>query len=128
MTLFTDLPIEILLHITQHISTAADFLALCTTCHEFSDADDLRYAPSFWSRLSRETFRVPNQPVVAADGRRWCHLYRRMLKEVCACCNVEHALPLALHEIQLWICAYLILYDSSDIHRLPDPYPASAIP
>ncbi|KAL9091953.1 MAG: hypothetical protein Q9159_001098 [Coniocarpon cinnabarinum] len=81
MTGFLDLPFDILLQVVQHLGSAQDFLALCTTCRELYDAEEFVYAPSFWSRLAREKFRVPNRPVVQADGRRWRSLYRRMLKE-----------------------------------------------
>lgn len=73
----TELPLDVLLLIIPYLS-AHDLLALCGTCHSLYDDPEVKYSASYWSNLSRETFRVPNQPVVQADGQRWMRLYRRM--------------------------------------------------
>ena len=76
----TNLPLEVL-QLILHQLPAQDFLAFCSTCHTFQDSDDLRFCPSYWRSVTRATFRVPNRPVVASDGKRWMHLYRRMLTQ-----------------------------------------------
>ncbi|KAB8360751.1 hypothetical protein FH972_024485 [Carpinus fangiana] len=73
----TSLPLDVLLLIVPYL-TAQEFLSLSSTCHTFRDDLELRYSATYWSSLTRRTFRVPNQPVVQADGQRWMRLYRRM--------------------------------------------------
>ncbi|KAI6877298.1 hypothetical protein KC325_g9226, partial [Hortaea werneckii] len=75
-TTLLDLPIDILLLIIPYLS-AGDFLSLTSTCHALHQ-DQFTKSPTYWSNLVRHTFRVPNQPVVQNDGRRWMKLYKRL--------------------------------------------------
>ncbi len=70
-------PEDVLLIIAQYLSPL-DFLSLCATTKALQFNNDLRFAPSYWRLAVQQTFRVPNQPVVAGDGERWKHLYRRL--------------------------------------------------
>lgn len=81
MTALTELPIDILFIILQYLSKAKDLLSLCASCRSFQETGALRFDSAFWSRLTNETFRVPNRPVIAGDGKRWQNLYRRFSKE-----------------------------------------------
>ncbi|KAI9716613.1 MAG: hypothetical protein M1828_007591 [Chrysothrix sp. TS-e1954] len=75
-----DLPLDILLDTIRYLP-ARDLLSLCNTCKTLRSDDDLLYSARYWSDLARTTFRVPTQALVAADGRRWMRLYRRMLTQ-----------------------------------------------
>lgn len=72
-----DLPVDILYIILPYLDVP-DFLALTTTCQALHNPDFSQYA-SYWSAVTRATFRVPNQPVVANDGARWHKMYKRLL-------------------------------------------------
>ncbi|KAF2742040.1 hypothetical protein M011DRAFT_472533 [Sporormia fimetaria CBS 119925] len=74
-----DLPLEILLLIFPYLDIKS-FLALCNTCKSLHQ-DSIRLDSLYWSHAVRDTFRVPNQPVVQHDGARWQKLYRRLLTE-----------------------------------------------
>lgn len=74
-----DLPVDILFLIIPYLDVPS-FVSLTSTCKGLRDADIAEY-PSFWSSAIRDTFRVPNQPVVQDDGRRWQRLYRRLLTQ-----------------------------------------------
>ncbi|KAI6801947.1 hypothetical protein KC366_g15582 [Hortaea werneckii] len=75
-TTLLDLPVDILLLLIPYLS-AGDFLSLTSTCHALHQ-DQFTKSPTYWSNLVRHTFRVPNQPVVQNDGRRWMKLYKRL--------------------------------------------------
>ncbi|KAI7646941.1 hypothetical protein KC319_g11729, partial [Hortaea werneckii] len=75
-TTLLDLPVDILLLIIPYLP-AGDFLSLTSTCHALHQ-DQFTKTPTYWSNLVRHTFRVPNQPVVQNDGRRWMKLYKRL--------------------------------------------------
>ncbi|KAI7181277.1 hypothetical protein KC324_g8721, partial [Hortaea werneckii] len=75
-TTLLDLPIDILLLIIPYLP-AGDFLSLTSTCRALHQ-DQFTKDPTYWSNLVRHTFRVPNQPVVQNDGRRWMKLYKRL--------------------------------------------------
>lgn len=36
------------------------------------------FDPTYWRLLTRNTFRLPNQPLLQADGARWQWLYKRL--------------------------------------------------
>ncbi|KAH9827472.1 hypothetical protein Tdes44962_MAKER02919, partial [Teratosphaeria destructans] len=76
---FLDLPVDILWLIFPYLD-ARDFLSLTSTCQALHKSDFVHDA-HFWSALVRNTFRVPNQPVVQNDGERWQKLYRRLLTQ-----------------------------------------------
>ncbi|KAF2162128.1 hypothetical protein M409DRAFT_27510 [Zasmidium cellare ATCC 36951] len=71
-----DLPVDLLLLIFPYLD-AASFLSLTSTCRALHNPDFVEDA-MYWSDLVRHQFRVPNQPVVQNDGRRWKRLYKRM--------------------------------------------------
>lgn len=72
-----DLPVDILYLIIPHLDVPS-FVSLTSSCKPLRDlADDA----AFWSSSTRSTFRVPNQPVVAHDGKRWRSLYKRLLTQ-----------------------------------------------
>ncbi|RMY48349.1 hypothetical protein D0865_08133 [Hortaea werneckii] len=75
-TTLLDLPVDILLLIIPYLP-AGDFLSLTSTCRALHQ-DQFTKDPTYWSNLVRHTFRVPNQPVVQNDGRRWMKLYKRL--------------------------------------------------
>ncbi|KAI0581717.1 F-box multi-domain protein [Pyrenophora tritici-repentis] len=75
----TDLPLDILVLVFPYLD-AKSFLALCSTCKSFHQPS-IRLDPPYWSYLVRNTFRVPNQPVVQHDGDRWQKMYRRLLTQ-----------------------------------------------
>ncbi|OCL12588.1 RCC1/BLIP-II protein [Glonium stellatum] len=75
----TDLPLDILVLIFPYLN-ASSFLSLCSTCKALHQSS-IRLDSSYWSQVTRCTFRVPNQPVVQADGERWQKLYRRLLTQ-----------------------------------------------
>ncbi|KAF1990015.1 RCC1/BLIP-II, partial [Aulographum hederae CBS 113979] len=75
----TDLPVDILFLIFPQLD-AKSFVALTRTCKAFYQPD-IRYEHSYWSHATRSTFRVPNHPVIQADGRRWQALYKRLLTQ-----------------------------------------------
>ncbi|KXL42900.1 hypothetical protein M433DRAFT_70946 [Acidomyces richmondensis BFW] len=74
-----DLPVDVLLLIFPYLD-APDFLNLTASCkalHEPQFVEDAQY----WSAAVRNTFRVPNQPVVEHDGARWLKLYKRLFTQ-----------------------------------------------
>jgi len=74
-----DLPLDILVLIFPYLD-AKSFLSLCSTCKAFQQPT-IRLDPYYWSHATRSAFRVPNQPVVHADGLRWQRLYKRLLTQ-----------------------------------------------
>jgi SCF-associated factor 1 len=76
-TSITDLPLDILVLIFPSLD-AKSFLSLCSTCKAFQQPS-IRLDPAYWSLATRNTFRIPNQPVVQHDGVRWQKMYRRLL-------------------------------------------------
>lgn len=74
-----DLPVEILLLIFPYLD-ANSFLSLTSSCKSLHQPEFIHEA-SFWSTIVRTTFRVPNQPVVQNDGKRWQKLYKRLLTQ-----------------------------------------------
>ena len=74
-----DLPVEILLSIFPYLD-ANSFLSLTSSCKSLHQPEFIHEA-SFWSAIVRGTFRVPNQPVVQNDGKRWQKLYKRLLTQ-----------------------------------------------
>ncbi|KAI5274801.1 hypothetical protein E4T47_02279 [Aureobasidium subglaciale] len=78
-TSFLDLPVDILYLIFPYLDVAS-FVALTSTCTALHQTDIAQHAP-YWSSAARNTFRVPNQPVVENDGRRWQKMYRRLMKD-----------------------------------------------
>ena len=72
-----ELPVE-LLHLTFQYLDVNSFLNVTSTCKALHKPD-FREDSAYWSTLVRTTFRVPNQPVVEHDGKRWQKLYKRML-------------------------------------------------
>ena len=79
ITSLTDLPLDILVLIFPYLD-ANSFLSLCSTCKALQQSS-IRFDSSYWSQVTRCTFRVPNQPVVQADGERWQKMYRRLLTQ-----------------------------------------------
>lgn len=78
-TSLLDLPVDLILLIFPYLD-AQSFLSLTSSCTALHKPDFL-YESSFWSNIVRNTFRVPNQPVVEADGQRWQKLYKRLLTQ-----------------------------------------------
>ncbi|KAI4719903.1 hypothetical protein E4T48_03911 [Aureobasidium sp. EXF-10727] len=78
-TQLLDLPVDILYLIFPYLDVTS-FVALTSTCSALHQPDIAQYAP-YWSLAARNTFRVPNQPVVENDGLRWQKMYRRLLTE-----------------------------------------------
>ena len=74
-----DLPVDVLYLVFPHLDVSS-FVSLTSTCKALHNPD-LVEDPSFWSSSTRATFRVPNQPVVEYDGRRWRTLYKRLLTQ-----------------------------------------------
>ncbi|KAI6516004.1 hypothetical protein MCOR10_007872 [Pyricularia oryzae] len=74
-----NLPLDILVLIFPYLD-AQSFLALCGTCKTFQQPA-IRLDPTYWSTITRSTFRVPNQPIVQHDGLRWQRMYRRLLRD-----------------------------------------------
>lgn len=85
-TTIRSLPFDVLLLIIVEDLTPRDLLSFCSTCKLFQQDQNLRFAPSYWSSIVKSTFRVPNQPVSAADGKRWMRLYRRMRQQTRTYC------------------------------------------
>ena len=75
-TTILDLPVELLLLTFQYLEVN-DFLNLTSTCKTLHKPEFLQDS-AYWSNLVRTTFRVPNQPVVEHDGKRWQKLYKRL--------------------------------------------------
>jgi SCF-associated factor 1 len=71
-----DLPVDILVLIFPYLDVAS-FLNLTSTCKALH-SPDFTTDPTYWSRLVRRDFRVPNQPVVQNDGKRWQSMYKRL--------------------------------------------------
>lgn len=78
-TSLLDLPIDIILLLFPYLD-ALSFLRLTSTCKALHKPDFTNDA-QYWSALVRTTFRVPNQPVVQHDGKRWQKLYKRLLTQ-----------------------------------------------
>jgi len=78
MTLL-DLPVDVLFMIFPYLDVPS-FVSLTSTCKALHNPD-LVEDPYFWSASTRATFRVPNQPVVEYDGKRWRTLYKRLLTQ-----------------------------------------------
>ena len=74
-----DLPVDVLYLILPHLDVPS-FISLTSSCRALRDPD-LSEDPAFWSSSTRSTFRVPNQPVVAHDGKRWRSLYKRLFTQ-----------------------------------------------
>ncbi|KAK3680008.1 hypothetical protein LTR78_000385 [Recurvomyces mirabilis] len=74
-----DLPVDILLLIFPRLD-ATSFLHLTSTCKSLHQSEFVHDA-QFWSNIVRDTFRVPNQPQVQHDGKRWQKLYKRLLTQ-----------------------------------------------
>ncbi|KAI5367545.1 putative regulator of chromosome condensation 1/beta-lactamase-inhibitor protein II [Septoria linicola] len=75
-TTLLDLPLDLLVLIFPYLD-ARSFLAFTSTCRTLHNPDYV-HDSAYWSALVRRDFRVPNQPVVANDGRRWQKLYKRL--------------------------------------------------
>ncbi|KAL1302304.1 hypothetical protein AAFC00_002719 [Neodothiora populina] len=75
-TKFLDLPVDVLYLIFPHLAVT-DFISLTSTCSALHQSSFSQYAP-FWAAATRNTFRVPNQPVVENDGSRWRKMYKRL--------------------------------------------------
>ncbi|EGP90152.1 uncharacterized protein MYCGRDRAFT_69058 [Zymoseptoria tritici IPO323] len=71
-----NLPVDLLVLIFPYLD-AASFLNLTSTCHALHQPDFLNDS-HFWAARVRKDFRVPNQPVVQNDRRRWHKLYKRL--------------------------------------------------
>lgn len=71
-----DLPVDIL-HLIFPYLDAPSFLSLTSTCKALHEPLFLQDS-AYWSSLVRNTFRVPNQPVVQQDGQRWAKLFKRL--------------------------------------------------
>lgn len=71
-----DLPVDILLLVFPYLDVSS-FVALTSTCSALHSSAISDYS-GFWSSATRSTFRVPNQPVVQNDGKRWQKLYKRL--------------------------------------------------
>jgi len=74
-----DLPVDILFLIFPFLDVNS-FVSLTSSCKSLR-ASEIAEDPAFWSASTRSTFRVPNQPVVQHDGKRWKILYRRLLTQ-----------------------------------------------
>lgn len=74
-----DLPVDLLLMIFPYLDVKS-FLSLSSTCTALHKPEFLLES-SYWSSITRATFRVPNQPVVQNDGQRWQRLYKRLLTQ-----------------------------------------------
>lgn len=72
-----DLPTDILLLIIPYLS-AQDFTALCRSSRDFYYDDEVRFSASYWKDVTRAAYRIPIQPLVVSDGKRWMNLYRRL--------------------------------------------------
>lgn len=74
-----DLPVELLHSIFSYldVSTFLHLTSSCTALHKPEFTHDAAY----WSTLVRTTFRVPNQPVVEKEGKRWQRLFKRLLTQ-----------------------------------------------
>lgn len=85
-----NLPLDLLVLITPHLDTPS-FLAFTSTCKALH-SPLIREDPLFWSARVTRDFRVPNQPVVASDGKRWMKLYKRLQTQsrifTCTCCTI----------------------------------------
>ncbi|KAF2083967.1 hypothetical protein K490DRAFT_50253 [Saccharata proteae CBS 121410] len=75
----TELPLDILLLVTPYLDVRS-FLRLCSTCTALQQPA-IRSDAAYWNHVTRNTFRVPNQPVVQTDAQRWERLYKRMLTQ-----------------------------------------------
>ena len=105
-TTILDLPVDILFLIFPYLD-ASSFLNLTATCQALHKPDFI-HDHRYWSLLVRTTFRVPNQPVVQNDGRRWHRLYKRLRTQSKiytwgnnekACLGHSYESPSALHSV-----------------------------
>ncbi|KAI9718110.1 MAG: hypothetical protein M1812_004368 [Candelaria pacifica] len=69
-----DLPTDILYIIFPYLDPR-EFLAVCSTNKALWS---LHNDSSYWHPLIRSTFRLPSQPLLQADGRRWQSLYKKL--------------------------------------------------
>ncbi|KAI9794109.1 MAG: hypothetical protein M1833_000474 [Piccolia ochrophora] len=76
-TPMTELPTDILIDILPYLD-ARSFLAFCSTCKALLS---LQLEPRYWRYLTRSTYRLPDQPLLHADGSRWKSLYQRLQTE-----------------------------------------------
>ncbi|KAK4998102.1 hypothetical protein LTR66_002619 [Elasticomyces elasticus] len=76
---FLDLPLDILMLVFPYLDPKS-FLSLCSTCTALHQPD-ISLASTYWSVITRSTFRLPNRPMVQNDGRRWQKLYKRLLTQ-----------------------------------------------
>lgn len=74
-----ELPVDIIYLILPYLDVTS-FVALTATCRALRSSEIAEDA-GFWSSVTRSTFRVPNQPVVEHDGKRWQRLYKRLLTQ-----------------------------------------------
>ena len=74
-----DLPVDILLLIFPHLD-ASSFLRLTATCKALHKPEFV-YDHTYWSRLVRNTFRVPDFLAAPVDGRRWHRLCKKLLTQ-----------------------------------------------
>ncbi|KAK8203207.1 hypothetical protein BKA81DRAFT_98468 [Phyllosticta paracitricarpa] len=79
ITPLTERPLDVLLLIVPHLD-AASFNNLTKTCRAFYD-ESFRLDPAYWAHITRETFRLPNQPAVDFNGQLWQRLYKRLLTQ-----------------------------------------------
>lgn len=78
-TTFLDLPVDILYLVFPYLDIPS-FVALTSTCKALYDSEFSEHA-LYWSSVTRSTFRVPNQPVVEGNGKRWKRMCKRMLTQ-----------------------------------------------
>ena len=70
-----DLPADILVLIFPYLDPA-DFISFCRS--NKACWADWYLEPQYWRIKTRQTFRIPDQPLLHADGERWHWLYRKM--------------------------------------------------
>lgn len=73
----TDLPTDVLYTVFPYL-TALEFLRFTSTCKALIS---YRQDSTFWRTLTQNTFRIPPQPLLQAEGARWVWLYRRLLTQ-----------------------------------------------
>lgn len=70
-----NLPADILVLIFPYLEPE-EFLSFCKINRACWDT--WHREPEYWRTKTRETFRIPNHPLLQADGERWNWLYRKM--------------------------------------------------
>ena len=75
--ILTELPTDIILLVFPYLS-APDFLSFTSSTRYFLS---FRQEPAFWRGLTINTFRIPPQPLLQADGARWQWLYKSLLTQ-----------------------------------------------